>query len=221
MTNFADQLFDDLMREHGPSLAATGSPPARRSIATRRTLLAAGTGFAAVAATVGGLMASGGGAPAYALTTHPDGTVTLDVYQKAGIAGLNTKLHQVGDDQVVVVPVGAGCPSLGSLPAPAVAPSGQISVEGSSSVRTGSVTVQAHGIPAGDILVVAMQTSTVGNTHFAGATSRLTSPPAPSCVSLPASMTPPLPAPGGHSGSSSGSTVSGSGGGPATNVSGG
>jgi hypothetical protein len=231
MTNFADQLFDDLMREHGPalaaasspaaasSLAAASSPAARRSVATRRTLLAAGTGFVAVAATVGGLMASGGGAPAYALTTHPDGTVTLDVYAKAGIAGINTKLHQVGDDQVVVVPVGAGCPSISSLPAPAVAPTGHVSVQGSSDVKTGAVTVQAQGIPAGDIMVVAVQTSTVGNTHYGMTAGRLTSPPAPSCVSLPASMTPP-PGSSPSSGSSSG-TVSGSGGGPATNVSGG
>jgi hypothetical protein len=220
MTNFADQLFDDLMREHGPALAATSSPAARRSIATRRTLLATGTGFVAVAATVGGLMASGGGGtPAYALTTHPDGTVTLDVYQAAGIAGLNTKLHQVGDDQVVVVPVGAGCPSIDSLPAPAVTPNGRISVEGGSDVKTGAVTVQAQGIPAGDILVVAVQTSTVGNTHTSGAAARLTSPPAPSCVSLPASMTPP-PGSGSRSGSSSGTVTSGSGGGPATNLSG-
>jgi hypothetical protein len=219
MTNFADQLFDDLMREHGPTLAAASSPAAsRRPVASRRTLLAAGTGFVAVAATVGGLMASGGGAPAYALTTHPDGTVTLDVYQASGVAGLNTKLHQVGDDQVVVVPAGAGCPSINSLPAPAVTPNGRISVQGGSDVKTGAVTVQAQGIPAGDILVVAVQGSTVGSTHYGMTAGRLTSPPAPSCVSLPASPTPPPP--GGGSGSSSGTVTSGSGGGPATNVSG-
>jgi hypothetical protein len=213
MTNFADQLFDDLMQEHGPALAR--SAPTRRHVASRRTVLATGTGFVAVAATVGGLMASGGGGtPAYALTTHPDGTVTLDVYTQPGIAGINTKLHQVGDDQVVVVPVGAGCPSLDSLPAPAVAPSAHVSVQGGSSVSTGAVTVQAQGIPAGDILVVAVKTSTVGDTHYGMAAARVTSPPAPSCVSLPASPTPPPP--GGHSGSgpTSGSTSGTSVGGP-------
>jgi hypothetical protein len=211
MTNFADQLFDDLMREHGPALAR--SAPTRRRPA-RRTVLAAGTGLVAVAATVGGLMASGGGGtPAYALTTHPNGTVTLDVFTQSGFSGINTKLHQVGDNQVVVVPVGAGCPSIDSLPAPAVAPTGHISVQGGASVKTGSVTVSAQGIPAGDILVVAVQTSTVGNTHFGRSTARLTSPPAPTCVSVPAG--PPLP-PGGGSGSTSGTTGSGSSGGPAT-----
>jgi hypothetical protein len=199
MTKFADQLFDDLMREHGSTLAQTRAPAPRRHTAPRRTLIAAGVGVLAAAATAGGLMASGGGAPAYALTTHPDGTVTLDVYTESGIAGINTKLHQVGDDQVVVVPVGAGCPSISSLPAPAVPPSGRIAVQGGGSVDNGSVTVHAQGIPAGDILVVAVETHTTGNTHYAMSTATLTSPPAPGCVSLPS------PPPG------SGTTTAGSG----------
>jgi hypothetical protein len=118
MTKFADQLFDDLMGEHGSTLAQTRAPAPERHTAPRRTLIAAGAGVAAAAATVGGLMASGGGAPAYALTTHPDGTVTLDVYTQSGITGINAKLDQVGDGQVVVVPAGPGCPSISSLPAP-------------------------------------------------------------------------------------------------------
>ena len=56
--------------------------------------------------------------------------------------------------------------------------------------RNGSVTVNAQGIPAGDILVVGVQTS---GQSSAGAAA-LTSPPAPSCISLPAP-------PPGHGGS--------------------
>ena len=211
MTKFADQLFDDLMREHGSALAQTRAPAPKRHTAPRRTLIAAGVGVLAAAATAGGLMASGGGAPAYALTTHPDGTVTLDVYTESGIAGINTKLHQVGDGQVVVVPVGAGCPSISSLPAPAVPPSGHIAVQGGGSVDNGSVTVHAQGIPAGDILVVGIQTTTHGNLVTTGGASSLTSPPAPSCVSLPSLPAPP-PGNGGSgssSGGGSGTTVSG------------
>lgn len=110
MTKFADQLLTDLMEEHGSTLAHTSPPAPRRHIASRKAVLATGTGFVAVAATVGGLMASGGGTPAYALTTHSNGTMTLDVYQNSGYAGINAKLHQLGDDQVVVVPVEAGLP---------------------------------------------------------------------------------------------------------------
>ena len=202
MTKFADQLFTDLMREHGPALAQTRPPAPGRHIASRRALLATATGFAAVAATVGGLLASGGGTPAYALTTHPNGRVTLDVYRESGIAGINAKLHQLGDGQVFVVPVEPGCPP----PAPpAVSPIGaEISV-GASRSSDGAVTVDAQGIPAGDILVVGFVTT--ANETYGG--SVITSPPAPSCISLPGP-------PGGGSGSGSSSgTVTGSGGGPA------
>lgn len=154
MTRFADQLFDDLMREHGEALAQAPVPVApRRHLTARPVLLTAGAGGVAVAAAVGTLVA-GGGTPAYAVTAHPDGTVTLAVYQASGIAGANSKLHQLGD-RVVVVPVKPGCPSINSLPAPRV-PAKQISAEASGS-SDGSVTVDAQGVPSGDILVLAFE----------------------------------------------------------------
>jgi hypothetical protein len=199
MTNFADQLFADLMREHGSTLAHTGPPAPKPRVAARRTLLAAGAGCLAVAGTAGALVAGGGGGgggggPAYAVTKNLNGTLTLDVYQTSGIAQANAKLHQLGDN-VVIVPVGAGCPSIRSLPAPAVpVPLGGISVQGSRS-KDGSITVNAQGIPAGDILVVAVGTSTNGTTTTSFSDGKLTSPPAPSCVSLP--FAPPPPGNGG------------------------
>jgi hypothetical protein len=228
MTRFADQLFDDLMQEHGTALANASVPAARpRHRATRPVLLAAGAGGVALATTVG-MLAAGGASPAYALTTHPDGTVTLAVYQTSGIAGANSQLHQLGD-RVVVVPVKAGCPSIDSLPAPGK-PAKDISLQVKAST-SGSVTVDAHGIPAGDILVLGIA-STNGKFQFSmqgsasakgqaghasgssrgpvtatgpgpgpgvgfGTASKLTSGPAPSCVSIPA-----MPAPGGPGGTS-------------------
>jgi len=47
--------------------------------------------------------------------------------------------------------------------------------------------VKANGIPAGDILVVGFKTTVHGSTVTSGGGSRLTSPPAPNCVSLPGS----------------------------------
>jgi hypothetical protein len=116
MTKFADQLFDDLMREHASTLAHTRVAAPKRYFATRPVLMSAGASGLAVAATVGTLVASGGN-PAYAVTTHPNGTVTVAVYQKSGIGGANAKLRQFGE-RVVVVPVEPGCPSISSLPAP-------------------------------------------------------------------------------------------------------
>lgn len=233
MTRFADDLFDDLMREHGHALASARVPaPAKRHLAARPVLMTAGAGGLAAVAAVGTLVATGGGSPAYAVTTHPDGTVTLAVYQQSGIAGANSKLHQLGD-RVVVVPVKPGCPSIDSLPAPGV-PAKDISLQVKASTG-GSVTVDAHGIPAGDILVLGIA-STDGKFQFSvqgsakgqaghasgsnhrpataaapgagpgvgfGSASKLTTGPAPSCVSIPA-----IPTPGGPGGT----TVHGTGG---------
>jgi hypothetical protein len=189
MTKFADELFGDLMREHGSTLAHTRPPAPRRHVQARRTLLVTGAGCLAVAGTASALVASGG-SPAYAVTKNPNGTITLDVYQKSGIPGANAKLRQLGASQVVVVPVGAGCPSTGSLPAPAVPAAGHLSIQTTIS-KSGSITVNAEGIPAGDILVVGVQTTTNGamTTSFGGG--KLTSPPAPSCISLPSPPPPP------------------------------
>jgi hypothetical protein len=206
MTKFEDQLFDDLMREHGSTLTHARRPTPRHHVATRRALLAVGGGGVAVAAAAGVLVATAGGSapghsatvagaktPAYALTTHSNGTITLAVYQKSGIAAANAKLHALGDRQVYVVPVGAGCPSMSSLPAPAVPLNGKhFSIQTSVSAD-GSVTVGAKGIPAGDILVVAVETASDGGTSTSLGAARLiaTSAPAPSCVSLPAPPAPP------------------------------
>jgi hypothetical protein len=184
MTKFADQLYTDLLHEHGPALDGIKPPAAlpRHLTTSRRVVLAASAGGLAVAATAGALVAVSG-TPAYALNTHPDGSVSLAVYRTAGIAQANTKLHQLGD-RVVVVPVRSGCRPISSLRAPAVRAHGPISVQGTSS-SDGSITVQAHGVPAGDILVVGTETSTHGKTRFSTTASKLTSGPAPSCVSLP------------------------------------
>jgi hypothetical protein len=190
MTKFADQLFDDLMAEHGLALARTSMPTARkRHLATRPMLLVSGVGGLAAAATVG-VLATAGGTPAYAVTAHPNGTVTLAVYKDSGIAGANAKLRQLGDNQIIVVPVGPNCPSMSSLPAPPVKPDGPMTIEGSSS-SDGSFTVNAQGIPDGDILVVAHVSSTDGSTRTNLAGARLTAAPAPSCVSLPNPPPPP------------------------------
>ncbi len=225
MTRFADDLFNDLMREHGSTLERVSVPKARQRHLTRPVLATAGAGGLAVAAAAGTLVATSAGSPAYAVTTRPNGVVTLAVYQPSGIAGANSKLHDLGD-RVVVVPVQPGCPSIGSLPDPAVRTTA-ISV-GLSRSDDGSVTVNVQGIPAGDILVLGLL-KTGGRFQFAmpesvstghstsvrhahavggidgpgsvrgtgpsvGAAAKLTSGPAPSCISVPAAV---LGSPGG------------------------
>ena len=125
---------------------------------------------------------AGGGTPAYAVTTHPNGTVTLALSEPSGISGANATLHHLGD-RVVIVPVEPGCPSITSLRPPAVQPSSPIAVQTNVSIG-GSITVNAKGIPARDILVVGAETITTATTRGGMMGGRLTSPPAPSCVSL-------------------------------------
>jgi hypothetical protein len=179
MTRFSEQLFDDLMREHGPALEQISPRAHPRRRVTERWSLLAGGGTLAAAAAVAGALAAGSASPAYAVTRNADGTITLAVYQRSGFAGANARLRQLGDKQVVVVPVEAGCPR---PPAPAVSALGDRITTGIAPSGNGSVTVNAQGIPAGDILVVGVETS--GQTRLSVAT--LTSPPAPSCISMPA-----------------------------------
>jgi hypothetical protein len=179
MTKFADQLLDDLMREHGPALAPARAPaPRKRRITARRALLAAGGLALAAAAAIAGTVVAGSETPAYAITNNPNGTITLAVYQRSGIAGANARLRQLGDQQVVVVPIEPGCPT--HLPAPAVSVLGHVMSMGGGVSRNGTVTVFAHGIPRGDIVVVGVKTTAHGFL-FEGF---LTSPPAPGCIGL-------------------------------------
>ncbi|MGD0066856.1 MAG: hypothetical protein ABSB76_25850, partial [Streptosporangiaceae bacterium] len=93
MTKFADQLLDDLMREHGPALAHARPPAASaRHAVPGRKLMLTGAGGVAIAAAAAGVLVAGGGTPAYAVTTHPDGTVTLAVTKASGISGANGRL---------------------------------------------------------------------------------------------------------------------------------
>jgi len=195
MTKFEDQLYTDLMREHGSTLAGTRLHTGSRQFASRRVLLATGAGGLAIAAATGALVATvgapasggapgstggaaagGDGTPAYALSTHQNGTITLAVYKASGIAQANAKLHELGDN-VVVVPIEAGC---AALPPPAAQPGGKTFVQ-SQVIQGGSITVNAVGVPAGDILVVGSETTGHGTLMEAA----LSSPPAPSCMPLP------------------------------------
>jgi hypothetical protein len=172
MTEFADQ---------------TTSP--KRRFTKRRTLLATGGGSLAVAAALAGVVLSGGGTPAYAVTQNHNGTVTVAVHDKSGFVGANAKLAKDGESQVVVVPIEAGCPA---PKAPAVSPKGHSITVGGAVSKNGSATFSATGIPAGDIVAVGMQTTGQGRSTE----SVITSPPAPTCL-------PPASAPtgnGAHSG---------------------
>ncbi len=78
------------------------------------------------------------------------------------------------------MPAESGCPSINSLPAPAVQ-AGQITVRASGS-SDGSVTVAAQGVPAGDILVVAFETLSTRAGAHGGATGTVSGHPSVACL---------------------------------------
>lgn len=188
MTNFEDQLLNDLMAKYGPALEGSRFSPrsARRRAIARLAWLGAGATGLAGAATAAVMVLGGSPAyAAYAVTPQANGTVTVAVYRPSGVAGANSALHKIGA-RVVVVPVHAGCPPIGSLPHPTppvhlpVAVKAGIGPDGHRSV---TVRVGKPGIPAGDTMLLAFSTLRHG-THL-GAGGLITGK-APSCVSLPA-----------------------------------
>jgi|SRR5271154_2152687 len=184
MTKFEDQLFADLMTEHRTALVGIGHAPARRIQPRAAWLTGAATTVAAGAATAAVVLV-GGGSPAYAVTQNPNGTVTLKVDTKAGIGPANTQLHVLGDP-VVVVPVGAGCPLISSLPQAKPAPGSAISGSTQLSESTAgspSITIDVQGVPAGDTALVAYTTLPNGQVNLG---SVVISGTVPNCVSLPA-----------------------------------
>ena len=184
MTKFEDQLFVQLMTEHGHRLRAEERPaPARRQV--RRPAWLATAAAAAAAAVTAAVMALGS-APAYAAysVTQHNGTVTVTVNRPSGVAGANVALHAI-HARVVVVPVRPGCPPIGSLPRPRPAPHLGVWVKArvsKSGHRFISVKLRG-GIPAGDTMILAFSGKPGSGTSL-GAGGIITGR-VPRCVSLP------------------------------------
>jgi len=181
LTKFADQLYEDLMREHGAALRSIERPAAkpvraRGRVARPAWVTAAGT--ATAGAVAAGLVVFGGGAaPAYAVTENPNGTLSVAVHKAAAIDAANARLKALGA-RVVVVPVRPGCVSLQSIGLKDSQGPVTVTIES----NDGALTVDAKGIPAGETMVIGFDDSQSGG--LAG--SALIRGKAPNCVSLPA-----------------------------------
>ena len=186
MTRFEDQLYEQLITEHGHHLRAPQRPaPARRRV-WRPVWLVTGAAGAAAAVTAG-VMALGStpALAAYSVTRHDDGTVTVAVYRASGVAGANVTLHAMGA-RVRVVPVRPGCPPITSLPRPRPVPHPSVSVAtgvNANGHRSVTVKVGQGGIPAGDTMILAFTGNPRHGTAL-GAGGIITGP-VPRCVSLP------------------------------------
>ncbi|MEV6241816.1 hypothetical protein [Lentzea sp. NPDC051838] len=86
---FKDNLLDDLMREHGPSVSAPEA--SRRSL--RPVLVAAAAVAIAGAATVA---ITNNSPEAWAVTKNADGSVTVTIRDIKGVSAANAKLREYG-----------------------------------------------------------------------------------------------------------------------------
>jgi hypothetical protein len=185
MTKFEDQLYQQLMTEHGHHLQAVQRPaPARRRV--RRPVWLATGAAGAVAAGTAAVLALGStpALAAYSVTQH-DNALTVAVNRPSGVTGANVTLHAMGA-RVRVVPVRPGCPPIGSLPRPRPAPHPSVTVKtGVNGHGHRSVTVKLGrgGIPKGDTMILAFSGDPRHGTAL-GVGGIITGP-VPSCVSLP------------------------------------
>jgi hypothetical protein len=131
MSEFEDNLWLEVVREHADELARIGRPAPRR--ASRPQLLAGTTvGVAAMATAAVLVLGASTSPPAFAVSRNPDGTVTVNLMHSSGIAGANAKLAAMGVraqiEQPAKTPPKLVCPG-GTTPTitfdPASIPSGE------------------------------------------------------------------------------------------------
>jgi hypothetical protein len=115
MTKFTDNLWRDLVREHGTTLAEADRPERGRARVLRRPRVLAGSslGLAGVGAAL--ILALGGStaAPAFAVTTNSDGSVLLHLNYNANqnLPQANAKLASLGVGEAVTIYMARGAAS--------------------------------------------------------------------------------------------------------------
>lgn len=159
MTTFDDGLWDHLVQQHhagqvtllAPDSPETAHARAGSLLRSGRAKLLAGSS-AALAMLAGAavfVIAGAASSPAFAVTTHADGSVTVTIDQIAGIAAANAQLTSLGIP-AVVIPMTSSCQSTVDV----------VRI-GVSNPATATETIVPNTIPQGDTAILAAaQTST-------------------------------------------------------------
>lgn len=110
MTKFTENLWRDLEREHGPSLAHADRPePGRAPLLRRPRVLAGSTLALAAAGTALALtLTATGSTPAFAVTKAGDGSVLVTLNQEQNLPQVNAKLTAMGIDEQINIQMAAG-----------------------------------------------------------------------------------------------------------------
>jgi hypothetical protein len=126
MTKFTDNLWRDLVQEHGPTLAHADRPgPGRAPFLRRPRVLAGSTlGLAGVGTALVLALGAAGSTPAYAVTTNSDGSVLVTINQKSALPQANAKLTAMGIHEQVSILMARGAAAasgpVNCTPAPGV-----------------------------------------------------------------------------------------------------
>lgn len=97
MTKYTDNLWRDLVREHGATLAHADRPEPGRVRRPRTQVLAGSTLALAGAGTALALtLTATGSTPAFAVTTDANGSVLVSISQEENIVQANAKLTAMG-----------------------------------------------------------------------------------------------------------------------------
>ena len=96
MSRFEDNLWREVQRAYGPELSEADGPLHRGS--RLRAPVIAGTSLGVVGAGVAAavILSAASSSPAFAVTQHKDGTVSVAIWRVAGIPGANARLAQLG-----------------------------------------------------------------------------------------------------------------------------
>ncbi|HEY3774531.1 MAG TPA: hypothetical protein VGL69_16130 [Solirubrobacteraceae bacterium] len=112
MTRFTDNLWRDLVREHGPSLLEADRPQPRRARLLRRPRILAGSslGLAGVGAALVLVLGGSTAAPAFAVTKASDGSVLvhLNYTTNQNLPQVDAKLASMGIREDVIIQMASG-----------------------------------------------------------------------------------------------------------------
>ena len=110
MTKFTDNLWRDLVREHGPTLALAHRPePARAPLLRHPRVLAASTlGLAGAGAALMLALGPASSTPAFAVTTNSDGSVLVTINENSALPQANAKLIAMGIHEQVTLYIATG-----------------------------------------------------------------------------------------------------------------
>jgi hypothetical protein len=110
MSKYTDNLWRDLIQEHGATLAYADRPgPGRTSVLRRPRVLAGSTlGLAGAGTALGLTLGLASGTPAYAVTTNGDGSVLVTINQQSALPQANAKLTAMGINEQVTIHMASG-----------------------------------------------------------------------------------------------------------------